>query len=562
MNRWFRNLRIGAKLTLGFSMMLIFTGVIGVTGYISIKTIAERLDEIFLVRMPSIDLIIEADRDLYQLLVAERSMLFTENQSERLAKLKAVYDENLQQSQERWSKYVALASTDEEKTLIPQFEKTRDEWKILSQTVVNGLNLGSADSTQERIALAFGAAEQKFGDMREYLNQLTDINLRLAAEAHQHAQATAKKSIIGFVVTAGSGLMIGIGLALIIGLAITTPLQKAVGIAKQLADGNLSQEIASSTTEETGQLLEAMKHMVETFKRIVEHVKAASQNIASGSEELSSAATQMVEGATSQAASTEELSSSMQEMAANIGQNSENAGQTEMIAINAAQEAHSAQKAMKKTTKAMTKISRQIAVIEEIAKQIRLLSLNATIEASKAEEYGKGFAVVASGVRELSGSTEIAAQKITKLVSAGAKKVNDTSDILSKLIPDIQKTAALVQEINAASREQHSGVAQINLATQQLDRSTQQHSAIAEELAATAQQLAAQAQQLQQIIAFFKDDAHEKQAEEQRVSSDLPPASPPEPSKRHITASANRGKDGASDEVSVGDERDAEFERF
>ncbi len=505
MKIWFRNLKIGHKLVLGFSLLLFFMGLIGVTGYYSIKRIARNLDEIFQVRMPSIDLIIETDRDLYQLLVAERSMMFTDTLSTRFRELNAFYDENLQQSQERWEQYKALPSSAEERAIIPQYEDARDAWKILAQRVLNGIMTEALTSRQTTTALAFGEAEQKFDMMREYLNQLTEINLRLATEAHEQSQRIYTRTMAGFVFLAGIGLIIGIGAMTMISASITSPLQKAVSIAQHIAKGDLSQEIAVSTTEETGQLLNAIKEMIDAIKKIVANVKTASSYVASGSEELSSTATEMSEGANYQASSTEQLSSSMQEMAANISQNADHAIQTEKIAINAAEEAKKAKKAMKKTSQAMKKIEEEIATIQQLSQQTRMLSLNATIEAGKAQEFGKGFAVVASEVRELSRQTQLAAQNITELVMSGVKNVTKTGEILASLIPDIQKTADLVQEISAASREQNTGAAQVNLATQQLDHSTQQHSAISEQLAATAEELSAQAKQLQDSITFFKD---------------------------------------------------------
>lgn len=565
MQTWFQNLKIGRKLVLGFSLILFFMGLTGVIGFLSIKRIARNLDEIFQVRMPSVDLIIETDRDLYQLLVAERSMAFTDRLSERFIKLTAFYQENLQQSQERWEKYKALASTEEEFALIPQYEQARDAWKIAAQRVIEGFMAETVDNRQATIAFAFGEAEQKFERMREYLNQLTDIHLRLAADAHQQSKRIYMRTLVVFLLIAGIGLLIGVGAMVAISASITLPLQKAVAVAQAFAKGDLAQDIVISTTEETGQLLKAMKEMIEALKAIVTNVKTASYYVASGSQELSSTATEMSEGANFQASSTEQLSSSMEEMAANISQNADHAIQTEKIAINAAEEAKKARKAMKKTSQAMQKIEEEISIIEQLSQQTRMLSLNAAIEAGKAQDFGKGFSVVASEVRELSRQTQAAAQKITELVVSGVKNVTKTSEILANLIPDIQRTAELVQEISAASREQNTGAAQVNLATQQLDRSTQQHSAISEQLAATAEELNAQARQLQDAIAFFHDASLEETPEEQ---PSLPAQETPLPAHlRSINVSKKRLQ---HEEFPVKpenlpgnrDQFDDEFERF
>jgi methyl-accepting chemotaxis protein len=205
-------------------------------------------------------------------------------------------------------------------------------------------------------------------------------------------------------------------------------------------------------------------------------------------------------------------------MVANINQNADNALQTEKIAVQAAADAQKMQKTMKKTVKAMRKIAKEIDVIEGISTQTRMLSLNATIEASKAQEYGKGFAVVASEVRELARRTQIAAQNISKLTYSGVGIVKKAGETLESLVPDIQKTAELVQEISAASKEQSAGARQINSAIVQLDQVTQQHSAASEEMAASAENLAGLAEKLKESVAFFKLNFAEKKTVDIRKS--------------------------------------------
>jgi methyl-accepting chemotaxis protein len=190
-------------------------------------------------------------------------------------------------------------------------------------------------------------------------------------------------------------------------------------------------------------------------------------------------------------------------MAANIRQNADNALQTEKIAIKAAEDAQASGEAVAEAVAAMQQIARKIAVIEDITRQTRMLSLNATIEAARAQEYGRGFAVVASEVRALAERSQQAATEITTLSTSGVTVAEKAGDMLACLVPDIQKTAELVQEISAASREQTSGTNQINRAIQQLDQVTQQNSATSEELSATAEELSSQAEHLRETMAFF-----------------------------------------------------------
>jgi methyl-accepting chemotaxis protein len=191
-------------------------------------------------------------------------------------------------------------------------------------------------------------------------------------------------------------------------------------------------------------------------------------------------------------------------MSANIKQNADNAMQTEKIAVKSAADAQEGGKAVTQTVAAMKEIAGKISIIEEIARQTNLLALNAAIEAARAGEHGKGFAVVASEVRKLAERSQMAAAEISELSSSSVEVAEKAGEMLSAMLPDIQRTAGLVQEISAASKEQDTGTEQINKAIQQLDQVIQQNAAAAEEMSATAEELANQSEQLQSTISFFK----------------------------------------------------------
>ncbi|MCK9293961.1 MAG: methyl-accepting chemotaxis protein [Desulfobulbaceae bacterium] len=282
-------------------------------------------------------------------------------------------------------------------------------------------------------------------------------------------------------------------------------LKGITGAAKQVAQGNLMVELKKRSNED--ELMESLQAMVEKLKEVVQEVQAAADNVAAGSQELSSSAQEMSQGATEQAAAAEEASSSMEQMSSNIRQSADNALQTEKIAIKSASDAQEGGKAVNQTVGAMKEIAGKISIIEEIARQTNLLALNAAIEAARAGEHGKGFAVVASEVRKLAERSQKAAAEISELSSASVEVAEKAGDKLARMLPDIQKTAELVQEISAASREQDSGAEQINKAIQQLDQVIQQNAGASEEMSSTAEELSAQAEQLQGTIAFFKIDS-------------------------------------------------------
>jgi len=346
-------------------------------------------------------------------------------------------------------------------------------------------------------------AQKKANDL---LDKIIKINSDLAvheSKAAEH-QANILKSIT--LSAAVIGVILSMVIAWIITKAITGPVIKGVAFAKSLSEGDLMATVDVDQKDEIGQLAQALKSMGEKLKDVVTDIKAAADNVASGSQQLSASSEEMSQGASEQAAAAEEASSSMEQMAANIRQNADNATQTEKIAMQSSKDADQGGQAVTETVTAMKQIAEKISIIEEIARQTDLLALNAAIEAARAGEHGKGFAVVASEVRKLAERSQLAAGEIGKLSSSSVEVAEKAGAMLTRMVPDIQKTAELVQEISAASNEQNTGADQINKAIQQLDQVIQQNASASEEMASTSEELSSQAERLQHIISFFKLD--------------------------------------------------------
>ncbi|HQP29709.1 MAG TPA: methyl-accepting chemotaxis protein [Deltaproteobacteria bacterium] len=318
------------------------------------------------------------------------------------------------------------------------------------------------------------------------------------------AQATAVRNIVlvvGVISFAAAFLVF-----FIFARYISTGIRKGVDLATHVSQGDLTATIDIDQKDEIGQLADALRTMMERLRAIVGDVHSAADNVAAGSEQMSSTAEQMSQGASEQAAAAEEASSSMEQMAANIRQNADNAQQTEKIAVKSAEDAREGGRAVDQTVAAMKVIAEKIAIVEEIARQTDLLALNAAIEAARAGEHGKGFAVVAAAVRRLAERSAEAAGEISKLSVSSVEVAEQAGKLLGLIVPDIQKTSQLVQEITAASSEQNTGAEQINTAIQQLNQVVQQNASAAEEMSSTAEELSSQAMQLQEAIAFFKID--------------------------------------------------------
>jgi len=274
------------------------------------------------------------------------------------------------------------------------------------------------------------------------------------------------------------------------------------GIAKEIAEGNLNVDVVERSSKD--ELLIAMKGMVVNLRDVVGTVQGAAEQVSAGSQALSASSEELSQGATEQAASAEEASSSIEEMTANIRQNADNAKETEKIALKGADDALQGGQAVQDTVVAMKSIADKIMIIEEIARQTNLLALNAAIEAARAGEQGKGFAVVAAEVRKLAERSQVAAAEISELSVSSVDVAENAGRLLSAMVPNIQRTAELVQEIAAASLEQDAGAEQISRAIQQLDAVIQANASSSEEMASTSEELSGQAEQMQAAIGFFR----------------------------------------------------------
>jgi len=335
-------------------------------------------------------------------------------------------------------------------------------------------------------------------------------------------------------------------LGMSINKAINRPMQKTVEMIRELGKGHLGTRLKMDRADEIGQMAQAMDDFADSLEQevvaaltrladgdltfeiepkdkddivrgslkrvghdlmvLIEQIRMAGENVTSGSQALSSNSQQMSQGASEQAAAAEEASSSIEEMTANIRQNAGNARETEKIAIKAAEDASEGGRAVQDTVAAMRLIAEKINIVEEIARQTNLLALNAAIEAARAGEQGRGFAVVAAEVRKLAERSQVAAGEISELSVNSVAVAEMAGTMLEVIVPNIQRTAELVQEIAAASKEQDTGAEQISQAIQRLDQVIQQNAAAAEEMASTSEELSGQAGQLQQMMANFKLD--------------------------------------------------------
>ena len=371
--------------------------------------------------------------------------------------------------------------------------ETMENITQIAEEIANGnLDLEIKErSEDDRLMNALSRMIQRLNDM---LNTINDIT-----QAIQNGQLETRSQADMFV---GGWRELAAGINNVVE-AFMAPIGMVATSLQQIANGDIPAKIIDVYTGDFNDMKEHLNMMIHTLGEFTLSIRGAAEQVATGSREVSKSAEQSSTGAAKQAATAQEVSSTMEQIAANIRQSAENALQTEKIATKSAEDAKEAKKAVLSTVEVIKDIAEKIHVIEDIANQTHMLSLNATIEASKAQDHGKGFAVVASEVRSLAERSRVAAEEINHLAMSSVSAAESAGNRLEHLVPNIQKTAILIQEISAATHEQKAGTEQINVSMQQLDQVIQQNASISEENAATSIQLSQQAEQLQKTISFF-----------------------------------------------------------
>ncbi|MHC2621783.1 methyl-accepting chemotaxis protein [Bradyrhizobium huanghuaihaiense] len=487
---------VKAKLASAFGVVLLLSMAAGGLAYVKLSEMIDTADSL-VSRAGRMDRAAEIEKGILSQVRAEKNLLLApESEADRFTAEIAKQRETLLKLKEE----IHAAASAEGKKLIENFGTAYARMNAVQDDALKTARTDKAKAAERSMTEVRKAVAEAMEAANAYVSNVKKNMAEQAARAHEDGNR-AHMMLISAVL---ASLAIGLIAAIWISMSISRGLGRAVGLAGAVASGDLSQTINVSSNDEIGDLVKSLNLMVEKLRQVVEEALTAASNVSAGSQELSASAEQLSQGATEQASSAEEASSSMEEMASNVKQNADNANQTEKIAGQSARDAEASGVAVGRAVEAMQTIAEKITIVQEIARQTDLLALNAAVEAARAGEHGKGFAVVASEVRKLAERSQAAAADIGTLSTESVKVAQEAGHMLSKLVPDIKKTAALVQEITAACREQDVGSAQINQAIQQLDKVGQQNASASEQVSSTSEELASQAEQLQSTISFFR----------------------------------------------------------
>lgn len=512
----FKNLKIQNKLLVGFGFITLFVLILGITNYSSMNRIDDKKTDL-LSAYETADAIMETKFYL---------------KAEALILMEIMGSEGLEEVEKRWETHInnregiiddiknaiGLLSDEnwghenvaEKLKYLNEIKKVQDVYMNQIDGLFNNMyslikNTGELESIHDQMDDFDHRLDPLILELEGIIE---DTELGLGESVVNNSRKNINRTISSAKTSSLLVMLLSLGFAVLLTYAISRIIVKPIKglkvVIESLSDGDLRSNYDYDAEDEVGLMTKSLNRMVKKLNEIIGGIMEGATGIQSASGQINSGAQQISQSSSEAAASVEEISSSVEEMASNIQQNTDNARETEKIAVQSAETINKGNESVQVTLKSMNQIAEKITIINDIAFQTNILALNAAVEAARAGEHGKGFAVVASEVRKLAEHSKYAADEIDSLSMYGVRISEEAGRNLVDVVPHIKKTAALVQEITAASMEQSSGASQINDSIQQLSQVAQQNAFASEELAATAEELNSQSDQLREMISFFR----------------------------------------------------------
>ncbi|CAN0622458.1 Methyl-accepting chemotaxis protein I [Burkholderia multivorans] len=512
------DIKISTRLALGFGILSLLIALVGGISMVRINAVSGAFDTVVNDRYVKIAALNDIKGGLNQQARSLRNTLIMNNPADVRSEL-ALLESAGKGVDERWATLKSTLHDEEAKALLAKAMQARAEYESTYGKFTALISGGQADEARHvlldeirpRQLAYFASVDDLIGRQKALMD----------ASASQAFDAVDSMKVI-LPVCSAAAIVIAILMGAWIIRAITGPLGQAVAISRSVAAGDLSIQFDAAGTNETAQLLRALKDMQTALSKVVTTVRQNAESVATASAQIAQGNQDLSQRTEEQAASLEETAASMEELTGTVRQNAENAKQASSLATTASgiaqqggEMAGRVVETMQGISASSSKMAEIIAVIEGIAFQTNILALNAAVEAARAGEQGRGFAVVAGEVRTLAQRSATAAREIKGLITEsvgrvdlGAKLVDEAGRTIHEVVHAVQRVTDIMNEIAAASEEQRTGIEQVNTAVAQMDQVTQQNAALVEEASAAAQSMVQQAQTLRATVAVFKVVGH------------------------------------------------------
>jgi methyl-accepting chemotaxis protein len=520
----FQSLSIANKLLVAFAAMLAIATALGLFSINQLAAVNETATELGLHWMPKVRALLEVKADLGDLHATELNYILSKD-----AGSKANYQKRIGTILTRLGgtakQYRELMSQPEEIRVFNISVKTFQAFMAEHEKL---MALVAKNRDDEALVLIHGDYARLLEELNDQIDTVVRYDIDGGAQASRDGEERFSTSRLSIAAMLAGSLALGLLLAFAISRVIARPLREAASVARRVADGDLGAHIEAASSDETGQMMDALRDMNGSLVRLVSRVRAGTESIAEGSVKIASGNLDLSARTETQAGTLEETASSMEELTAAVRNNADNARQANELAVAAAEVANEGGEVMSKVVDTMGAIDASarrvidiISVIDGIAFQTNILALNAAVEAARAGEQGRGFAVVAAEVRNLAQRAAAAAKEIKLLtgdsveqIEAGTKLVGQAGRTMKEVVASIRRVTECMSEISIASREQTSGIEQINVAIGHLDQVTQQNAALVQDTAEAAQSLQEQVDELVQLVNVFQLGAGEEQPAE------------------------------------------------
>lgn len=554
----FRKKTIGFQLTAGFALVVALMAVIAVVDFIGLGAVQSNVEELHTKKLPAIDFLIEADRDLQQALVAERTLIALPVHDERREELFATVEENREQSVERLAKYRQLAGSVKEAEVYERYLSERKKWDSGHAKVMNLLRRQDDDARKEAAILSTGSVSEQFETMRNEIDTLEELVMELANEEANKAESSYMRVVIITGCVAALAIAMSLLLASFLSRGIARPVRRAAMMAERIANGDLVAEMTDSeksdhTSLDMAMLNGAIVQLSTTLRTQVSAMKNAAAALLKESSQLASATAQLASGASEQASSISETTTTIEELKQTGKETSDNA---KTIVSNAEKSVDVSQAGLKSVDQSIGDIRRIfdqvestvsgidqvrtrvaevdeiIATVTKVADQSNLLAVNASIEAAKANEYGRGFAVVAQEVKNLAVQSSDATNKVRDTLSsiqeaieevvvlarstreraeAGVSSIEKSGAMINNLGDDITTYSSTAKQIAISANEHDMGLEQISQAMVAINKAAADNQANAAAVKRGGESLNKLAAELEALVSNYKTDTNSYQ---------------------------------------------------